>query len=126
MGTRFYLTTEGDHAHPAIKQVLLGARETDTVIVPGVFGNNRHWKNPFAQALLELKSQGASKEKIDALKQWGQEAKLRGDLPHAGVSIGMVTGCIRQLKCADSVIQEITEGSKEVLAQIEVSIRTGK
>ncbi len=126
MGTRFYLTTEGDHAHPAIKQVLLEARETDTVIVPGVFGNNRHWKNPFAKALLELKSQGAGKEEIDAFKQRGQEAKLRGDLPHAGVPIGMVTGRIGQLKSADAVIQEITEGSKEVLAQIEGCIRTGK
>ncbi len=125
MGTRFYLTTEGGHAHPAIKQALLEASETDTLIVPGVFGNNRHWRNPFAKALRELKDKGASKEEMDAFKQRGREAKVRGDVTNASVPIGMATGRIDELKSAAAVIQEIAEGTRSVLARVEGNLRAG-
>ncbi len=126
MGTRFYLTAEGGHAHPAIKQALLEVRETDTLIVPGVFGHNRHWKNPFAKALRELKDKKAGKEEMDAFKQRGREAKRRGDVPNAGVPIGMAAGRIDELQSAAAVIQEIVEGTRQVLARVEGSLRTGK
>ena len=101
MGTRFYL------------------------IVPGVFGNNRHWRNPFAKALRELKDKGASKEEMDAFKQRGREAKVRGDVTNASVPIGMATGRIDELKSAAAVIQEIAEGTRSVLARVEGNLRAG-
>ncbi len=123
MGTRFYLTSDSRSTHPAIQQALLGARETDTVIVPGNYGENRHWKNPFANSLLELKKRGGSKEEIAALKRQGQEAKIQGDASNAGVPIGMVTGRINQVSSAASVIEEIASGAEAALARIEALIR---
>lgn len=123
MGTRFYMTTDARSIHPAIQQALLKARETDTVIVPGVYGENRHWKNAFARALLELKKRGATDEEITAFKQRGQEAKMRGDAPNAGVPIGMVTGRINEIVSVTSVIQEIAAGAETALARIEGLIR---
>jgi len=126
MGTRFYMTGEARSVHPAIQQALREARETDTVIVPGVYGENRHWKNPFAKALLELKKRGATEEEITAFKQQGQEAKNRGDAPNAGVPIGMVTGRIKDVVSVASVIQEIAVGAETALARIEGLIRAEK
>ena len=126
MGTRFYMTTDARSIHPAIQQALLGARETDTVIVPGNYGENRHWKNQFANTLLELKKRGGTKEEIAALKQQGQEAKTRGDAPNAGVPIGMVTGRIKEVSSVASVIQEIAVGAETTLARIEAVIRAPK
>ncbi len=123
MGTRFYMTTDARSIHPIIQQALLGARETDTVIVPGNYGENRHWKNPFASTLLELKKRGATKEEIAAFKQQGQDAKNRGDAPNAGVPIGMVTGRIKEVLSVAAVIQEIAEGAETTLARIEGLIR---
>jgi len=126
MGTRFYMTTDARSTHPAIQQALLGARETDTIIVPGNYGENRHWKNPFASALLEMKKRGGTKEEIAAFKQQGQEAKSRGDAPNAGVPIGMVTGRIKEVLSVASVIQEIAAGAETTLARIETLIRAQK
>ena len=126
MGTRFYMTTDARSIHPAIQQALLGARETDTIVVPGNYGENRHWKNPFANALLELKKRGGTKEEIAAFKQQGQEAKSRGDAPNAGVPIGMVTGRIKEVASVASVIQEIAAGAETTLARIETLIRAQK
>ncbi len=124
MGTRFYMTKEARSVHPAIHEALCEARETDTVIVPGAYGENRHWQNPFAEALLELKNRGASKEEIAAFKQRGQQAKIRGDAPNAGVPIGMVTGRIKEIVSVASVIQEIVEGAEAALARIEKIVRS--
>jgi NAD(P)H-dependent flavin oxidoreductase YrpB (nitropropane dioxygenase family) len=123
MGTRFYLTSDSRSTHPGIQQALLGARETDTVIVPGSYGENRHWNNPFTNTLMELKKRGGSKEEIAALKQQGQEAKMRGDAPNAGVPIGMVTGRIKEVSSVASVIEEIASGAEAALARIEKLIR---
>ncbi len=123
MGTRFYMTTDSRSTHPAIHQALLGARETDTVIVPGNYGENRHWKNPFTDSLMALKKGGGTKEEVAALKQRGQEAKMRGDAPNAGVPIGMVTGRIKELASAAAVIEEIATDAETTLARIETLIR---
>lgn len=126
MGTRFYMTTDARSIHPAIQKALLDARETDTVIVPGVYGENRHWKNPFTNALLELKKRGGTKEDIAALKRQGQDAKDRGDAPNAGVPIGMVSGRIKEVVSVASVIQEIAEGAETALERLEELIRADK
>ena len=126
MGTRFYMTTDARSIHPAIQQALLAARETDTVIVPGNYGENRHWKNQFANTLLELKKRGGTQEEFAALKQQGQEAKTRGDAPNAGVPIGMVTGRIKDVSSVAAVIEEIAAGAETTLARIETLIRAQK
>ena len=126
MGTRFYMTTDACSIHPAIQQALLAARESDTVIVPGNYGENRHWKNQFANTLLELKKRGGTQEEIATLKQQGQEAKTRGDAPNAGVPIGMVTGRIKDVSSVAAVIQEIVAGAETTLARIETLIRAQK
>jgi NAD(P)H-dependent flavin oxidoreductase YrpB (nitropropane dioxygenase family) len=91
-----------------------------------VYGENRHWKNPYANALLELKKRGGTKEEIAALKQQGQDAKNRGDAPNAGVPIGMVSGRIKEVVSVASVIQEIAEGAETTLTRLEVLIRQTK
>jgi len=126
MGTRFYMTSDARSVHPTIQKALVDARETDTVIVPGVYGENRHWKNAFARALVDLKKRGATDEEITAFKQQGQEAKTRGDAPNAGVPIGMVTGRINDIVSVATVVQEIAAGAETALARIEGLIRADK
>lgn len=123
MGTRFYLTTDARFAHANIQRELLAARETDTVVVPGVWGQNRHWKNHFTSALMELVEQGVSEEELLAFKLRGTDAKIRGDAPNAAAPIGMVTGRIKELSSVAEVIQGIAGGAKTTLAQVEALMK---
>lgn len=125
MGTRFYMTTDARFVHPGIHKELLDARETDTVIVSGVWGRNRHWKNQFTSDLMEMEKRGASEEETAAFKDRGTEAKIRGDAPNASVPIGMVTGRINELTSVAAVIREIDAGAGATLARIEALVRQG-
>jgi len=125
MGTRFYMTTDARFVHPGIHKELLDARETDTVIVSGVWGRNRHWKNLFTSALTELEKRGATEEEIAAFKDRGTEAKNRGDAPNSSVPIGMVTGRINELLSVAAVIREIDAGAETTLARIDALVRQG-
>ena len=126
MGTRFYMTTDAaPFAHPRIQQGLRDARETDTVIVPGVWGDARQWKNLYTGALMELEKRGAPEEEITAFKARGTEAKIRGDAPNSNVPIGMVTGRIKEVSSVAAVIREIAAGTETTLARIEALMRQG-
>ena len=125
MGTRFYLTTDARFVHPGIHKELLDARETDTVIVSGVWGRNRHWKNQFTSALTEMEKSGADEEEMTAFKNRGTDAKNRGDAPNSSVPIGMVTGRINELLSVAAVIREIDAGAETTLARIDALVRQG-
>jgi enoyl-[acyl-carrier protein] reductase II len=123
MGSRFYLSAEADFAHPRIKAALLGARETETVVVPGVYGPNRRWRNAHAEGLLRRLAAGAPHEEIERLKDEGEAAKLRGDAAGAGVPIGMVVGRLDHVPSVGDVVERVVAEAEQIVGSLQAVIR---
>jgi enoyl-[acyl-carrier protein] reductase II len=122
MGTRFYMTFEATFVHPNIRCALLEADVSNTVVVPGTYGENRHWSNAYTQELLDLVAKGAPAEAIRDVKRRGRQAKLGGNAEQASVPIGMVVGRIRDVPTVEEVMRRTIEGAQETIKQLNARV----
>lgn len=113
MGTRFVMTREC-LAHPKIKETLLNAKETDTVMIERSIRNAaRVFRNPLAEKVLEMEAQGATLEVLLPYisGERGRRALLEGDANDGSISIGQVIGLIHDLPTVQEVIDSIISGA---------------
>lgn len=125
MGSRFYLSREANFAPAAIKDVLFRAREVETTIVPGVYGENRHWRNPFTDRLQAAVRRGATGEEITAMKHDGEAARYAGRTEEAAVPIGMVVGRIEEALSAREIIEGMVAEAERIIAGLREWVRPG-
>ena len=122
MGTRFYMTREAAFTHPNVASALMKADVSDTVVVPGTFGENRHWANASTKELIDLIASNSSPEAIDDLKRRGREAKYAGNANQASVPIGMVIGRIRDLPTINEVMRKTVDEARETIKQLNAQV----
>jgi enoyl-[acyl-carrier protein] reductase II len=122
MGTRFYMTTDAAFIHPQIRESLLRADVSDTVVVPGVYGENRHWRNAYTKELLKLVADGATAEAIHDIKKRGRQAKHAGRTEHASVPIGMAVGRIHDVPTVADVMRRTIEGARKTIDRLYAQI----
>ena len=122
MGTRFYMTREAAFTHPKIASALMKADVSDTVVVPGSFGENRHWTNAYTKELLGLIANNAPSEAVDDLKRRGREAKRAGNAEQASVPIGMVIGRIRDMPTVAEVMRKTIDEARETIKQLSARV----
>lgn len=96
MGTRFVATQECV-AHPAYKQALVDAKETDTVVVERSVGRPaRTLRSSFTERILALEAQGATMEELlpyvnrEANTRAAIEGRLEEGFVWAGQSVGEI------------------------------------
>ncbi len=108
IGSRFVATPESS-AHPAFKQMILGAVDGDTMLALKGIGSVRLLKNKFYQEVRQLEDAGASSGELANLLGKGRAKKgmLDGDLDEGELEIGQVAGLIRELKPAGEIVEEI-------------------
>lgn len=123
MGSRFYLSREANFAPAAIKDILFRAREVETTIVPGVYGENRHWRNPFTDRLQAAVRRGATREEIDTMKHEGEAARYAGRPEEAAVPIGMVVGRIEEALSAREIIEGMVAEAERIIAGLQGNVR---
>ncbi|MBU3915073.1 nitronate monooxygenase, partial [bacterium] len=94
LGTAFFATEESP-VHPAIKQKLIDAKETDTALLMKSIKNPlRVVKNALAEKVLEMEAQGATLEEIIS-KLAGGKGKLAydsGDTEISPIASGQIVG----------------------------------
>jgi enoyl-[acyl-carrier protein] reductase II len=122
MGTRFYMTREAVFMHPNIASALMKADVSDTIVVPGTFGENRHWSNAYTAELLGLIAGNAPSEAIDDLKRRGREAKRAGNAEQASVPIGMAIGRIRDVPTVAEVMRQTIDEARETIKQLSARV----
>jgi nitronate monooxygenase len=120
IGTRFMATKECP-AHANLKQWLLRAKETDTVIVArGIRNTHRALKNKAAEKALELEARGAPLEEL--LPVVGGEACkkvfLQGDLDAGIASCGQAVGLINDIPTVKEVIDRMIAGAKPIVQRL--------
>lgn len=117
MGTRFVATHECV-AHQNLKQAIVEAADTGTVITGRKLGPARVVKGEFATKILELESKGATAEELLVFIGLARSriGELDGDLVEGEAYCGAIAGMINEIVSAGDVVKSIVEGYDRVVA----------
>jgi len=116
VGTRFMACTESP-VHPAIKEAIVRAKASDTMIVKAMIGiGERVLKNEMASKVRAMEETGAN---LEELKEFivGERARRSwetGSLEDAVLPMGQVIGLIREIKTVREVIEEMITGAEAI------------
>jgi len=124
MGTRFVATHECI-AHPKIKEWLVKAKETDTMLIDRSTGlPMRVIKNKPADKALEMDKRGASLEELLTVisGELGRKAWMEGDIDAGVVSLGMAVGRIQEIVSVKEVIDDIIEEAKAICRRLNLTL----
>ncbi|MFC1864542.1 NAD(P)H-dependent flavin oxidoreductase [Chloroflexota bacterium] len=126
MGTRFLLAKECP-IHANIKEWLLKAEETDTVMVNTTYGNPaRRIINKTALEVLEMEKKGASLEEIVKVLSGERSFKAwtEGDIDGGAFGCGQVIGIIHDILPAKEIVENIINEAKLIMQRLH-NIETG-
>ena len=126
MGTRFMLSQECN-LPPKIRQWLLEAEETDTLMIERSIKNAaRVMKTDFSQRVLEMEEKGATLAELLPMINGvrGKQALEEGDINIGVIACGQVMGQIHEILSVREIIEGIINQAKLIgqrLGNIEVS-----
>jgi enoyl-[acyl-carrier protein] reductase II len=109
IGTRFIATQESPF-HNTYKQNLVGASDTDTVIVGRSVGRVRRMlKTPYASKLLNIEATGMTLEQYSELTSEKQHitGAMGGDLENGFINSGQVAGLISSIPTVKELIDSL-------------------
>ncbi len=108
MGTRFVATVECE-AHPAFKEAIVKAGDSDTVLIGGsVMAPTRVIRNKFAEEVLAAERQGKSAEEIGLMFKGKSRLGIReGDLENGSLMAGQSVALIKEILPVKDVISRI-------------------
>lgn len=119
VGTKFIATKECI-AHPRVKEAILAATDTSTVITGRGHAPVRMLKNKLAELILEKEHTGASHEELLQFIGSGRTkaALIEGNVDEGSLMAGQIAGLIMEIKSVEEVIQEMVTGGSRVLSGI--------
>ena len=121
MGTRFMATQECI-AHPAFKEWMVNAQETDTMVIERSIRNPaRVTKNTAAARVLAMEQQGASLQDLMPLikGEVGREAMLTGDTEGGTIPCGQAVGLINEILSVQELIRRMVTEAREVCRRLD-------
>jgi len=119
MGTRFLATKEAP-VHPAIKQRLVDAEETETALVMRTLRNTeRVLRNQWAEKVLEKEKSGAGLAELAPLLSGknGLKAIIEGDTELGLLAAGQCTGLIHDIPSTAEMVDRIVSDAVEILSK---------
>jgi nitronate monooxygenase len=110
MGTRFMATKECI-AHPAFKEWMVQAKETDLTVIGRTAGmKSRVLKNKATEQIIELEAKGASAEELQPLLQSAAPSVIEdGDVEAGRGGCGQVVGLINNVVSVRELIEGIVK-----------------
>ncbi len=125
LGTRFVAVQESN-AHPAYKQAIVTARESDTAIIERSIGRPARVLNgPFVKEILQLEQQGeheqvAAEERIQRLLPYirgdvNKHAALEGALEEGFVWGGQAVGLINDIPTVQVMIERMVSEAQAII-----------
>jgi enoyl-[acyl-carrier protein] reductase II len=118
IGSRFVASPESS-AHQNFKQVVVDAKEGDTLLTLKELTPVRLVKNAFFQQIEEAYNRGADVEELKAILGRGRAKKgmFEGDLKDGELEIGQISGLINEIKPAAEIVREIIEEYRNALSE---------
>ncbi|WP_371376671.1 nitronate monooxygenase [Sporomusa aerivorans] len=117
MGTRFLLAEECS-VHPNVKEKLIHAEDTDSVVTGLLSGHGvRSLKNTFTDKYLALERRSASQQELDQLATGTNRlAAIEGDVDNGAVLAGQSLLPLKKIEPAATIIGDIIKESCQILA----------
>ena len=108
IGSRFVATPEST-AHPAFKERIVQAADGDTMLRLKQIGAVRLLKNKFSEEVRQLEEKGATTEELAKHLGKGRAGRgmMEGDLDEGELEIGQISGLIREVKPAETILDDI-------------------
>ncbi|UCH32731.1 MAG: nitronate monooxygenase [Candidatus Bathyarchaeota archaeon] len=122
MGTRFVATHECN-AHPKIKEWLVKAKETDTMLIDRSIGlPMRVIKNKQAEKALDMDMRKAPLEELLPVisGELGRKAWMEGEIETGIVSLGMSVGRIQEIMSVKDVFESIIGKAKSLCRHLNL------
>ncbi|MBT8295890.1 MAG: nitronate monooxygenase [Gramella sp.] len=119
VGSRFVATPEAS-SHPNFKDMVVQAKEGDTVLTLKELAPVRLLKNKFYEEVQELYSKAPTKEELIELlgRARAKKGMFEGDLEEGELEIGQISGLIHEIKPAAAIVEEMisefNQAKKEV------------
>ena len=117
VGSRFVASEEAS-SHKAFKEMVVAAKEGDTLLTLKELAPVRMLKNPFFEQVMQLYTTNPSKEQLIELlgRARAKKGMFEGDLENGELEIGQISGMIHNIKPAAQIIEEMVfefEAAKE-------------
>ena len=125
IGSLFMLTEECQ-AHPNVKQAIIAAEDTDSVVTGYSRGHGvRGLKNKFTAKFLQLEVQGAPQAELDRLATGtNQLATVDGDVENGVVQVGQSLQVLKEVKPVQVVVEEVMAEMKATLTKAGELLRS--
>ncbi|MBC7341740.1 MAG: enoyl-[acyl-carrier-protein] reductase FabK [Clostridia bacterium] len=119
MGTRFLCASECI-AHPNYKQAICKAKDRDTVLTGPEGSKVRVIKNKLAQEFLSLEKSSSSREEMERLGMGRlRAAVVDGDIEYGSLMAGQVSGMIKEVLPAATIIANIIEEAETIIKRLQ-------
>ncbi|WPY99541.1 nitronate monooxygenase [Christiangramia sp. OXR-203] len=114
VGSRFVATPEAS-SHQNFKEMVVKAKEGDTVLTLKELAPVRLLKNKFFEDVQELYTKSPSKEDLTKLlgRARAKKGMYEGDLEEGELEIGQVSGLINEIKPAAEIVKEMISEFEE-------------
>ncbi|HSR39758.1 MAG TPA: nitronate monooxygenase, partial [Phnomibacter sp.] len=124
VGSRFVATPEAS-SHHAFKEVVVNAKEGDTMLMLKELTPVRLLKNKFYMEVQAAEERAASKEELAALLGRGRAKKgmFEGDMNEGELEIGQVSALINDIKPAAEIVQEIWQDFQQTIATLQQQLQ---
>lgn len=108
VGSRFVASDEAS-SHPNFKELVVKAKEGDTILTLKELAPVRLLKNRFFEQVTELYSKNPTKEQLIELlgRARAKKGMFEGDLEEGELEIGQIAGLIHDIKPAAQIVKEI-------------------
>lgn len=120
MGTRFIASSDNTDWHSSVPQFIVGAKEGDDLVFPGVYGPARGLRTPASDRLMEMVRSGEMG--VDELTEWKdhalQVAQSEGDFENGLVAAGQVASGIHDVVDVAAFVPQMAEEAFEVLQRL--------
>jgi len=120
MGSRFIASKESEF-HDNYKNIIPPAKASDTILVTGLFGPIRLWKNNYAleQGLVADKQEKLSQEKSIDMEELGKRltkseaAYSSGNITDGAVLVGQSIGIVNSVESVQNIIDTIMRDAED-------------
>lgn len=118
VGTRF-LACEECQVHPTYKELVIGAKDTDSIVTGRSTGHPcRNVKTKFAKKLQTFEKDGGTPEEFEEITVGSlRKAVQDGNLEEGSFLCGAIAGMIREVKPAKEIVEEMFGQAEKLLGK---------
>ena len=116
------LVSEECPIHQNYKDVIIKAKDTDTVVTGRIAGIPvRIFKNKLARTYIALEKEGKTKEELEYFVLGAlRKAAHEGDIDDGSVMMGQVAGMLNEIKPAKEIIEDLFASAKLELQNLKI------